>query len=182
MARRYKRVYPRLRGGSGLVMALTLTLAGLSPPTRGIRLRPHTTESRAKSIPAYAGDPPSPSGCRSQGWVYPRLRGGSLNTLTDEQLLEGLSPPTRGIPVGGGGESGAGGSIPAYAGDPSRNRARLPAYQVYPRLRGGSWNTIRATLSYLGLSPPTRGIHKAALLYARCQRSIPAYAGDPPSR
>ena len=50
-------VYPRLRGGSGIKVAVVIPHEGLSPPTRGIPSRLFLRHSPLRSIPAYAGDP-----------------------------------------------------------------------------------------------------------------------------
>ena len=50
-------VYPRLRGGSSSPASSSPTLAGLSPPTRGIRRHIGIGKAFRGSIPAYAGDP-----------------------------------------------------------------------------------------------------------------------------
>ena len=58
--RRRQTVYPRLRGGSAPMYCENHPTRGLSPPTRGIRLRPHCPIIHVGSIPAYAGDPRRP--------------------------------------------------------------------------------------------------------------------------
>ena len=58
--RRRGGVYPRPRGGTGVVIGLALSARGLSPPTRGNRVyRPHR-DSNVGSIPAHAGEPGLP--------------------------------------------------------------------------------------------------------------------------
>ena len=74
---RWRRVYPRLRGGSSALRARMGCTKGLSPPTRGIRRRRAAHSESEGSIPAYAGDPPSSPLTRLTTRVYPRLRGGS---------------------------------------------------------------------------------------------------------
>ena len=51
---------------------------------------------------------------------------------------------------------------------------------VYPRLRGGSGYIGGSGQRGNGLSPPTRGIRYDAVADIAQNRSIPAYAGDPP--
>ena len=70
-------VYPRLRGGSSILVRAPDATAGLSPPTRGIRCEiGHDCKSEG-SIPAYAGDPAEVVDDAVRPRVYPRLRGGS---------------------------------------------------------------------------------------------------------
>ena len=111
--------------------------------------------------------------------VYPRLRGGSLPAIAVERARSGLSPPTRGIHIAAAIGVASAGSISAYAGDPARlSRGRSPT-RVYPRLRGGSMNSLRGFTPLPGLSPPTRGILRLGILCICRTGSIPAYAGDP---
>ena len=96
-AARASQVYPRLRGGSACASSFLRSLAGLSPPTRGIptpgatppaqaglspptrgiHRQPPRPPRRARSIPAYAGDPITSRLAPCGLEVYPRLRGGS---------------------------------------------------------------------------------------------------------
>ena len=57
--RRLCPVYPRLRGGSNAAKRSAAQGKGLSPPTRGIRVRWVEDYIAGRSIPAYAGDPDS---------------------------------------------------------------------------------------------------------------------------
>ena len=132
------RVYPRLRGGSSIRPSVPSPPCGLSPPTRGIIQIHSAGVGLLRSIPAYAGDPVVAVAKIRAGRVYPRLRGGSLNHARGLLNVTGLSPPTRGI-LGVKPEMLLRqGSIPAYAGDPSRRLGCPPKWWVYPRLRGGS--------------------------------------------
>ena len=159
-------VYPRLRGGSPLGNRRPAAMRGLSPPTRGIHPIRRQILMPSRSIPAYAGDPLSLRALDAPLPVYPRLRGGSHET--DAVVFEnnGLSPPTRGILLRLGKPDYQRRSIPAYAGDPNGRSIRLHKARVYPRLRGGSAIIVSLSISYRGLSPPTRGI----LLRRVCQR------------
>ena len=172
-------VYPRLRGGSIIKRDGLPSLVGLSPPTRGIRCQAAGWRDRRRSIPAYAGDPGRRGQGAVQGQVYPRLRGGSRGVMPLPELGMGLSPPTRGIPRPRSAPKGHARSIPAYAGDPLAPVFTISGARVYPRLRGGSPESVTREIYGSGLSPPTRGIHRWAVLIPLCYRSIPAYAGDP---
>ena len=175
-------VYPRLRGGSVNWQCWAQSGCGLSPPTRGIRLRIALFGALDRSIPAYAGDPPIAGAASNKRQVYPRLRGGSECGAHRLQAGAGLSPPTRGIPKPILYTRLTKGSIPAYAGDPSRLYQCLSPNEVYPRLRGGSSHRCLWRKRQRGLSPPTRGIPKLPLKTLDNYWSIPAYAGDPEAR
>ena len=176
------KVYPRLRGGSYPSALVAMFGQGLSPPTRGIRIRSCSNYTNVRSIPAYAGDPQTGAPYPAPTWVYPRLRGGSLGDLARQSRRQGLSPPTRGIPSRWRVATMRMRSIPAYAGDPSSSRTFLGQRRVYPRLRGGSAPGASRIPIIPGLSPPTRGIHLGTLFAVANIGSIPAYAGDPARR
>ena len=56
--RRSRRVYPRVRGGTRVIAAATLTAQGLSPRARGNRRAKCPVCQNVRSIPACAGEPP----------------------------------------------------------------------------------------------------------------------------
>ena len=172
-------VYPRLRGGSFRLSAISVALAGLSPPTRGILVSGFPYRALEGSIPAYAGDPAGSPPCRIYGKVYPRLRGGSGIGAASPARYGGLSPPTRGIHAALARVGQYLGSIPAYAGDPRKRTRGTSTAEVYPRLRGGSAINIPSIAVASGLSPPTRGIREHIRQGRIRAGSIPAYAGDP---
>ena len=155
---------------------------GLSPRVRGNH--PHHGPPRGGpgSIPARAGEPRLPGSSREGRRVYPRACGGTTRTVYSTFGVRGLSPRVRGNHPHHGPPRGGPGSIPARAGEP--RTAPLPscARRVYPRACGGTVNGTSAFVGTWGLSPRVRG--------NRLQRphgeldvgSIPARAGEPPSR
>ena len=175
-------VYPRLRGGSADTPGLASSKAGLSPPTRGILRQGAVDRLNERSIPAYAGDPMAIPTLMTRRKVYPRLRGGSTSPKCLCRGIQGLSPPTRGIPHHALPRRRSRRSIPAYAGDPPAPSTVSLSLTVYPRLRGGSLSIGASKDSASGLSPPTRGIHDEKTQELLDERSIPAYAGDPSPR
>ena len=72
------RVYPRVCGGTALVVHRMRQVDGLSPRVRGnphsAALAPH----RMGSIPACAGEPATGRGCPPTCRVYPRVCGGTM--------------------------------------------------------------------------------------------------------
>ena len=173
------RVYPRPRGGADVTEGVPRGIWGLSPPTRGSPGPVGVPDLDAGSIPAHAGKP----GCSGPGArhakVYPRPRGGADLRALAGQLLEGLSPPTRGslhapfLPVRNGR------SIPAHAGKPLTPIKLGPNVLVYPRPRGEARCSIPLPHWVTGLSPPTRGSQHEARRPAAGEGSIPAHAGKP---
>ena len=72
------------------------------------------------------------------------------------------------------------GSIPAWAGEPGRRTLEDPGSRVYPRVGGGT-SVPDASLIGEGLSPRGRGNRIRTIRKARKRRSIPAWAGEPPT-
>ena len=72
--------------------------------------------------------------------------------------ITGLSPPTRGNRFRDSYSGYRHGSIPAHAGEPVDGPKRRPKAGVYPRPRGGTHIPMLRPFTFLGLSPPTRGI------------------------
>ena len=111
--------------------------------------------------------------------VYPRERGGTHPNYHRDYQRKGLSPRTRGNPIGRrlGGRSG--GSIPANAGEPSWASSVERPTRVYPRERGGTDLAEVAGARPRGLSPRTRGNHMPQSARGGSAGSIPANAGEP---
>ena len=174
-----EQVYPRPRGGAWNVLHHWPFFRGLSPPTRGSRSLVRVFLLYRRSIPAHAGKPcASPSGAPDSR-VYPRPRGGALGATQNTHIIVGLSPPTRGSPVGKGSHLGVAGSIPAHAGEPRTNIVVSPYCKVYPRPRGGAGSMASIRSSVAGLSPPTRGSRIYHTPHDDAGGSIPAHAGEP---
>ena len=153
------KVYPRVCGGTANAGSPIAGCRGLSPRVRGNR-RIHTARLRRRgSIPACAGEPMVWKSKPGITRVYPRVCGGTLNTGRGGCTIAGLSPRVRGNPPAPQRGAGAGGSIPACAGEP-RAQA-VPA--------GAS----------SGLSPRVRGNHRRHRAAVDRRRSIPACAGEP---
>ena len=114
--------------------------------------------------------------------VYPRVCGGAALSQCPLAIGNGLSPRVRGSLWRSALPCGDFGSIPACAGEPGKQRSRLLAVQVYPRVCGGAIAAFVNRESERGLSPRVRGspnLHAGVFLLAR---SIPACAGEPPAR
>ena len=111
-------VYPRTRGGTSAAPLICPQRQGLSPHTRGNR-KTSTQEAEMRgSIPAHAGEPARTLTTAGQCKVYPRTRGGTETSRTAYNDFQGLSPHTRGNPVGFRPRFLKLGSIPAHAGEP----------------------------------------------------------------
>ena len=154
---------------------------GLSPPTRGSRVRIGIRIGIRGSIPAHAGEPEATS-CHMSSRIgsIPAHAGEPWCRDAPERVRHmGLSPPTRGSPIAGI-RIGIRGSIPAHAGEPRcpcRHVGSIPDAGEPPAPSGLSPPTRGSRIRGVnrgrnGLSPPTRGRYVA-------RGSIPAHAGEP---
>ena len=172
-------VYPRVCGGTSRAIPQIARQLGLSPRMRGNRGQCHRRIRRPRSIPAYAGEPAGCACARAAPGVYPRVCGGTVPTLYLAPLPKGLSPRMRGNPFCPLCNTGAIGSIPAYAGEPCPCRPVWFAARVYPRVCGGTLATVLLKNAIRGLSPRMRGNRDCGLSKSGDAGSIPAYAGEP---
>ena len=152
---------------------------GLSPRVRGNHPHLAGRAHRVGSIPACAGEPPSPADRREHWTVYPRVCGGTPDARVVLNCQAGLSPRVRGNPGHFVFREGGPGSIPACAGEPQENAATRPLTAVYPRVCGGTYPPRLASVPYEGLSPRVRGNHLNRQKTDTPSGSIPACAGEP---
>ena len=96
--------------------------------------------------------------------------------------VDALSPRVRGNPLEGGVAVQDDGSIPACAGEPDLRREIAVGVRVYPRVCGGTHSPRPPALPRRGLSPRVRGNPLMHGQTPACERSIPACAGEPPTR
>ena len=176
-----RKVYPRVRGGTKLLMTMRGRKSGLSPRARGNLGQDAPRAGHTRSIPACAGEPALPRPCARPYMVYPRVRGGTGESHSVPAATPGLSPRARGNLLMTPGTYRTPRSIPACAGEPGKTGVRCPPHPVYPRVRGGTciWTEWEGPRN--GLSPRARGNHCLWVRYAPATRSIPACAGEPSS-
>ena len=172
-------VYPRERGGTGVLRASQRLRQGLSPRTRGNRACKPPSRRRPRSIPANAGEPDGTALPPRTTWVYPRERGGTISRPASFANARGLSPRTRGNQGLGGSRCPCLRSIPANAGEPLMEDWSSGGGRVYPRERGGTAQPWPRHVSFAGLSPRTRGNPDRRRRDPGRGRSIPANAGEP---
>ena len=94
----------------------------------------------------------------------------------------GLSPRVRGNQPAGEQDGLLLRSIPACAGEPGRSGCCQRRAWVYPRVCGGTDVPYDDVGQTEGLSPRVRGNLFQTRPHVRGYRSIPACAGEPPSR
>ncbi len=71
------RAYPRMRGGTALILSSLWPWLGLSPHARGNHLLPMNRKRPGGPIPACAGEPPDMAPYITLTGAYPRMRGGT---------------------------------------------------------------------------------------------------------
>ena len=150
-------VDPRMRGGGGWCTYSDMAGEGRSPHARGRPGHRRCRRSCPGSIPACAGEARRPPSSLFLQQVDPRMRGGGLLTDSSATPLYGRSPHARGrqthktikrMPIR---------SIPACAGEATKNNVLHYKHTVDPRMRGGG--AIGYGFKHLGRgrSPHARG-------------------------
>ena len=172
-------VYPRVCGGTSLRWPHERRARGLSPRMRGNHFACGGACGIQWSIPAYAGEPRRWRRRRPWCAVYPRVCGGTKKRTGVAPSDNGLSPRMRGNLGLLCDAVSAGGSIPAYAGEPAPLPGIAAFARVYPRVCGGTWLSAIQRHDRPGLSPRMRGNRGRLGADLASVRSIPAYAGEP---
>ena len=173
------RVYPRVCGGTRMWIRMRIGGEGLSPRMRGNPPAYRPVHRRARSIPAYAGEPARGLLRSPAVPVYPRVCGGTYGRILRDERTWGLSPRMRGNLPAFVISCAASRSIPAYAGEPRWRRSMRGWRRVYPRVCGGTRGGRGSRRRCDGLSPRMRGNRPGELRAAEQAGSIPAYAGEP---
>ena len=173
------RVDPRGRGGAGAMGAMAAQFEGRSPRTRGSRLPRSAVRQYPGSIPADAGEPVVPRRLTGKPGGDPGGGGGAGAPIDAPRCPRGLSPRTRGSRVAPPQRSISPGSIPADAGEPELQAARLGRLRVDPRGRGGAYVADPNRWTPTGRSPRTRGSRPCRADLELGPGSIPADAGEP---
>ena len=131
-------VYPRVYGGTLVVVGGHYRTSGLSPCVRGNRSHSPRRAASPGSIPVCTGEPQVAQGLTDLSGVYPRVYGGTVGRVSPSFSRTGLSPCVRGNRRGRGGCGAGLGSIPVCTGEPAWLSASAPSSTVYPRVYGGT--------------------------------------------
>ena len=151
-------VHPRMRGERRIRTALIRRVDGSSPHARGTHAHHRWELTRARFIPACAGNAaPCVLASSPRCGSSPHARG-TLAPLHLQGLL--------------------GRFIPACAGNAQRQRRLLGARTVHPRMRGERGQEVDADSKSRGSSPHARGTHEALPGSVEAARFIPACAGN----
>ena len=176
-------VHPRMRGEHPSQTGIGLPAFGPSPHARGTRARWVEDHAAGRSIPACAGNTDAGRNRGRGDRVHPRMRGEHSRRHLRVHAVE------RSIPACAGntqifllGHVLLIRSIPACAGNTFPSPLALWRVSVHPRMRGEHIDVIRAKLGAGGPSPHARGTLVGASDSLCLLRSIPACAGNTPSR
>ena len=120
--RAFIEVYPRVYGGTTMVLFGLSSAHGLSPRVRGNPAGPVPRGCQKGSIPACTGEPGTGSGRLDAVRVYPRVYGGTTFDDVDRLWLVGLSPRVRGNPLDFPNFQRASSKIIRVLGEESRRR------------------------------------------------------------
>ena len=175
------KVYPRVGGGTRFWKTWKTRLNGLSPRGRGNHQVPLAGAKETGSIPAWAGEPGCYTHTSYPARVYPRVGGGTSRFGGQQPQCQGLSPRGRGNHVHVDTPFRWAGSIPAWAGEPTRKLVIVNMSKVYPRVGGGTTPLPGGGSAAGGLSPRGRGNLGRVLEGQSEDGSIPAWAGEPAS-
>ena len=173
-------VYPRVCGGTFLLLTALWHITGLSPRVRGNQQLLSAAANGRGSIPACAGEPCPAAWYGGIGRVYPRVCGGTSFNQIVLIVDTGLSPRVRGNRSEAAFPPCPTGSIPACAGEPPKIWVQMPILEVYPRVCGGTRAAPPARPVSRGLSPRVRGNRQPSSPERGVPGSIPACAGEPP--
>ena len=177
----WRRVYPRVCGGTAGRRLWRRLSGGLSPRVRGNLGVGGQSGLLLRSIPACAGEPYAFAPAPSPSPVYPRVCGGTLARKARKPGSPGLSPRVRGNRRQAELHPAPPRSIPACAGEPCAARRLRPPGKVYPRVCGGTEASRCRCSCTPGLSPRVRGNPGDKQGRVPAPGSIPACAGEPPS-
>ena len=179
MARRWwRRVYPRVCGGSTGRTKRPALATGLSPRVRGKPPPGQCAGRLRRSIPACAGEARKLREEAQACEVYPRVCGGSPTAGIVWVAKHGLSPRVRGKRDRPARNPGRPRSIPACAGEARWNALYASGLAVYPRVCGGSLRQDHHHSGVDGLSPRVRGKPPGRWSSVMLLGSIPACAGE----
>ena len=172
------RDHPRSCGEYSLAVSLSSRSLGSSPLMRGIRDMAHIFTSKARIIPAHAGNTYIVVFLELRCEDHPRSCGEYYLFRNLLLLSAGSSPLMRGIPFRRLPIDRRLRIIPAHAGNTAVLCKITSQSQDHPRSCG---EYLRIRLSYRsrkGSSPLMRGIRNCDYARCRCCRIIPAHAGN----
>ena len=167
-----------MRGEHHRGAELCSLLSGSSPLARGTRVVTPNGRHGHGIIPACAGNTCRRTSARNSWEDHPRLRGEHTHSDSQMPRLIGSSPLARGTRVPVVAEGRNDGIIPACAGNTCAGHQQRHLRWDHPRLRGEHLAPTPGPCPLLGSSPLARGTRRTRRIRLRCQRIIPACAGN----
>ena len=155
--------------------------SGPSPRGRGNRLAKKASRLSNRTIPAWAGQPGGFRGSTAPPRDHPRVGGATSGGSPGGGPSVGPSPRGRGNRRSMDNRGGLGGTIPAWAGQPSSARWSPCRRRDHPRVGGATGCEHVAAAVPDGPSPRGRGNLAEKLELADVKGTIPAWAGQPRS-
>ena len=131
-----KRDHPRTRGEKPLWEADCMDKVGSPPHTRGKALPSSWHQVLPGITPAHAGKSRNSCSSISQARDHPRTRGEKSSFLSDDAIIRGSPPHTRGKAPTGAIYTANVGITPAHAGKRHTQCRQLAVYRDHPRTRG----------------------------------------------
>ena len=171
------RAHPRSRGENAAIAAMTRTMGGSSPLTRGKRRVHGVTERFVGLIPAHAGKTRLGTKRARRSTAHPRSRGENLPASWSMLVPPGSSPLTRGKHRKISGRDTRVRLIPAHAGKTAVLPRKSWCHRAHPRSRGENARAAGETTFHAGSSPLTRGKHPHRQAIGGPHGLIPAHAG-----
>ena len=170
--------HPRACGANFKTWVKQTENHGSSPRMRGKRVRARASATRARIIPAHAGQTHRMQRGFMAGPDHPRACGANVHTAYQLRFPAGSSPRMRGKRLHDRCHRQRGRIIPAHAGQTFTSENGLASLTDHPRACGANGTcTIRYGTS-AGSSPRMRGKRHHRLRHGSPKRIIPAHAGQ----
>ena len=170
--------HPRACGANFKTWVKQTENHGSSPRMRGKRVRARASATRARIIPAHAGQTHRMQRGFMAGPDHPRACGANVHTAYQLRFPAGSSPRMRGKRLHDRCHRQRGRIIPAHAGQTDCRFDGVAGSADHPRACGANQAPGNVSPSSCGSSPRMRGKRGADIAIPSALRIIPAHAGQ----
>ena len=170
--------HPRACGANFKTWVKQTENHGSSPRMRGKRVRARASATRARIIPAHAGQTHRMQRGFMAGPDHPRACGANVHTAYQLRFPAGSSPRMRGKRLHDRCHRQRGRIIPAHAGQTTAVTPVINNIADHPRACGANEEQMVACSYPFGSSPRMRGKHNLGGMPMLDGRIIPAHAGQ----
>ena len=170
--------HPRACGANFKTWVKQTENHGSSPRMRGKRVRARASATRARIIPAHAGQTHRMQRGFMAGPDHPRACGANVHTAYQLRFPAGSSPRMRGKRLHDRCHRQRGRIIPAHAGQTPAVPRVTRSWTDHPRACGANRVTSSACSNMVGSSPRMRGKLPDGHTVLEHVRIIPAHAGQ----